>query len=114
MVYEAEPLEPDLEIKATNYRRSLEPLIDEIKINLQLMNIKDLDNDGLLEPKSDLSQKLSYELGKFYSWLHESGYDPLVSYYLKRFNTETDYMYDFKIEDPVNTLLIKTKIMLLD
>ena len=32
MVYEAEPLETNLEIKATNYRKSLEPLIDEIKI----------------------------------------------------------------------------------
>tara|TARA_R110000751_G_scaffold110948_1_gene208721 strand:+ start:5470 stop:6555 length:1086 start_codon:yes stop_codon:yes gene_type:complete len=114
MVYEAEPLEPDLEIKAANYRRSLKLLIDEIKINLQLMNIIDLDNDGLLEPKSDLSRKLSYELGKFYSWLHESRYDPLANYYLKRFNEETDYIYDFKIEDPVNTLFIKAKIMLLD
>ncbi|MEF1230955.1 hypothetical protein QTO02_26415, partial [Vibrio fortis] len=65
MIFEAEVTDADLVPLAYRYKESLLPLIEEIKTNLQEMNIVDLENDSELRIKSDLDKELSYELGKF-------------------------------------------------
>jgi hypothetical protein len=114
MIFEAELLKSDLEAIASEYKKSLAPLIEEIKINLQKMNIVDFKHGALLEPRSDLRRVLNYELGKFYTWLYGDKCDPLAQYYLKRFNKETNFKFNFNINDPINSLFIKVKLMLLN
>ncbi len=111
-IFEAEELQPELEIIASDYKKSLAVLIQEIKNNLQTMEIKDLENDILLNPCSDLGRELSYELGKFYTWIHDNKYDPLINYYLERFNQKTGFKFKFSTDDSINSLLLKVKLML--
>lgn len=113
IIFEAEKLQPELEIIALDYKDSLLALIQEIKNNLQTMKIEDLDNDILLKPCSNLSRELSYELGKFYTWIHDDKYDPLINYYLERFNQKTAFKFNFSTKDPINSLFLKVKLMLI-
>ncbi|MEZ9804563.1 hypothetical protein AB4264_25140 [Vibrio sp. 10N.261.55.B8] len=112
MIFEAEVTNSDLVPIADKYKDSLLPLIEEIKTNLQSMNIVDLDNDTELRVRSDLSRELSYELGKFYTWVHGDRYDPLLDYYLERFNTATDSKFKFDRFDEPNLTFLKSKLML--
>ncbi|MBF4370554.1 hypothetical protein EAY04_21425, partial [Vibrio anguillarum] len=68
MIFEAEVTDADLVPLADKYKESLLPLIEEIKTNLQEMNIVDLANDSELRISSELDKELRYELGKFYTW----------------------------------------------
>jgi len=112
MIFEANIDNEKLEVIESNYKDSLLPLIVEIKNNLQLMNIEDLENDHLISPKSELKKELSYEIGKFYSWVHGDKYDPLLDFYLKRFNTVSNDKYSFSIENSEQLLFLKLKLML--
>lgn len=112
MIFEAEELQPEHETVATDYKRSLGILILEIRNNLQTMKIEDLKNTILLNPSSDISRELSYELGKFYTWIHTDKHDPLITYYLERFNQQTGFKFNFSTEDSINSLLLKVKLML--
>ncbi|AUZ86040.1 hypothetical protein CDW43_09310 [Methylophaga nitratireducenticrescens] len=114
MIFEEDVTDPKLSELISDYKKSLIPLIEEIEANLQNMNIVDLVNDELLESKSILKNELSYELGKFYSWVCGDRYDPLIDYYLERFNKATNYKFMFDINDSNNLLFIKTKLMLLE
>lgn len=97
---------------ADNYKQSLIPLIDEIKTNLQEMNIVDLKNDSDLRIKSELDRELRYELGKFYTWVHGDRYDPLLDYYCERFNDATDGKFKFSRFDEPNLAFLKSRLML--
>ncbi|SGY95087.1 hypothetical protein [Moritella viscosa] len=112
IIFEASIGDPELEAIESSYKKSLLPLIDEIKKNLQRVNIEDLENNHLLSPKSALRKELSYELGKFYSWVYGEKYDPLLDYYLKRFNTVSNDKFNFSTEDSDNVLFLKLKLML--
>ncbi len=112
MIFEAEIPQPELVPLADKYKRSLEPLIEEIRTNLQAMNIIDLENSPSLSNRSELSRKLSYEIGKFYTWIHGDEYDPLIHYYLERFNNETNFKFNFNINDSCNLLFLKLMLML--
>ena len=112
MIFEAEVTEPTLVPMAENYKDSLLPLIEEIKTNLQEMNIVDLDNDSNLRVRSDLSRELSYELQKFFTWVHGDRYDHLLDYYLERFNTVTNGKFNFNKSDEINLIFLKAKLML--
>jgi hypothetical protein len=112
IIFEASIDNPELKAIESSYKKSLIPLIDEIKKNLQRVNIIDLDNDHLLSPKSVLKKELSYELGKFYSWVYGEKYDPLLDYYLERFNAVSNDKYNFSTDDPDNLLFLKLKLLL--
>lgn len=112
MIFEAETSEPELLPLADKYKKSLEPLIDEIKTNLQAMNIIDLKNSLSLSTRSELNCKLSYEIGKFYTWIHGDKYDPLINYYLETFNNETNFKFNFNMNDSCNLLFLKLMLML--
>lgn len=114
VIFEAEFSQEDIKVMVSNYKKSLEILIGEIKDNLQAMNIVDLENSSLLYPRSDLSRELSYELGKFYTWVHGDKCDPLIHYYLERFNKATDFNFSFNINDSIGCLFIKVNLMLLN
>ncbi|MEF1281551.1 hypothetical protein QTO05_20945 [Vibrio fortis] len=112
MIFEAEVTDADLVPLAYRYKESLLPLIEEIKTNLQEMNIVDLENDSELRIKSDLDKELSYELGKFYTWVHGDSYDPLLEYYFERFNASTDGKFKFTKNDDIKLTFLKAKLML--
>lgn len=112
MIFEAEISQPEIVPLADKYKKSLEPLIEEIKTNLQEMKIIDLVNSTSPSTNSELSRKLSYEIGKFYSWIHGEKYDPLIHYYLDRFNNETNFKFNFNINDSCNLLFLKLMLML--
>lgn len=112
MIFEAVVTEKALIPIANSYKDSLLPLIKEIKNNLQEMNIVDLENDSDLRIRSDLSRELSYEIGKFYTWVHGGRYDPLLNYYFERFNAVADERFDFKETDDIKLTFLKVKLML--
>ena len=112
MIFEASLDDKELNSIELDFKKSLIPLMGEIKNNLQKLNIEDFHNDHLLSPKSDLQKELSYEIGKFYSWIHGDKYDPLLDYYLKRFNTATNNKYSFSKDDSEQILFLKLKLML--
>ncbi|MCD9553492.1 hypothetical protein GLP31_13475, partial [Photobacterium carnosum] len=112
MIFEAVVTEKALIPIANSYKDSLLPLIKEIKNNLQEMNIVDLENDSDLRIRSDLSRELSYEIGKFYTWVHGGRYDPLLNYYFERFNAVADGSFDFKETDDIKLTFLKVKLML--
>lgn len=114
MIFEAEIPQEDIKVMASNYKKLLEMLIGEIKENLQVMNIVDLENSSLLYPRSDLSRELNYEISKFYTWVHGNKGDPLIDYYLDRFNKATDFNFSFNINDSIGCLFIKVNLMLLN
>lgn len=112
MIFEAEVTDPKHVPIANRYKNSLLPLIEEIKTNLQTMNIVDLENDSDLRVRSDLSRELSYELPKFYSWVHGDRYDPLLNYYFERFNDATNGKFNFTNTDEIKLTFLKAKLML--
>jgi hypothetical protein len=114
MIFEADVTEPSLQEKATNFKKALLPLIKEIKQNLQSMNFVDLKNDPVIKVKSELNHTLSYELPKFYSWVYHGRYDPLLGYYLDRFNDVTSGEYNFTEHDDANIAFLKSKLMLIE
>lgn len=114
MIFEAEVTEPSLQQKATNFKKNLIPLIEEIKQNLQSMNFAFLENDPAIKVKSELTQTLSYELPKFYSWVYHGRNDPLLGYYFERFNDVTNGKYNFTEHDDANLAFLKSKLMLVE
>ena len=112
MIFEAEVIDPKHVPIANRYKNSLLPLIEDIKTNLQTMNIVDLENDSDLRVRSDLSRELSYELPKFYSWVHGDRYDPLLNYYFERFNDATNGKFNFTNTDEIKLTFLKVKLML--
>ena len=112
MIFEAEVTDADLVPLADKYKESLLPLIEEIKTNLQEMNIVDLANDSELRIRSELDKELRYELGKFYTWVHGGRYDPLLEYYFERFNASTDGKFKFTKTDDIKLTFLKAKLML--
>ncbi|MGP4717657.1 hypothetical protein ACTXGL_13550 [Psychrobacter sp. T6-6] len=112
MIFEAKVTDPKLMEIADNYKDSLLPIIEEIKTNLQVMNIVDLEDDAMLRVRSNLSMQLGYELSKFYSWVHSDKYDPLLNYYFERFNEVTKGKFNFTSSDETNLTFLKVKLML--
>ncbi|MCL1145411.1 hypothetical protein L2747_05180 [Shewanella marinintestina] len=112
MIFEAEVTTLELVSIADSYKGSLLPLIEEIKTNLQTMNIIDLEHGSDLRIRSDLSRELSYELSKFYTWVHDDRYAPLIHYYFERFNDVTNGKFDFNNTDEINLTFLKAKLML--
>lgn len=94
------------------FKESLIPLIEEIKINLQAVEIKDLDHHFLIDIVSTLDSELSYELPKFYSWLYRGEDDPLLDYYIKKLNKISNNKYKFNELDGCDKSFLKLKLML--
>ncbi|WP_176502991.1 hypothetical protein [Cobetia sp. 5-11-6-3] len=112
MIFEADVTDADLVPLADRYKQSLLPLIEEIKTNLQKMNISDLGADSKLRIRSGLDKVLQYELGKFYIWVHGGRYDPLLEYYFERFNALTNGKFKFSKSDDIKLSFLKVKLML--
>jgi hypothetical protein len=94
------------------FKESLLPLIEEIKVNLQTVDIKDLEHHSLVYIDSTLDSELSYELPKFYSWLYRETDDPLLDYYIERLNDVSDNKYKFSVSDGCDKSFLKLKLML--
>lgn len=106
--------EAELAEEELKFKNSLEPLIEELRKNLQEVNIVDLQNDNLLNPTSSIESTLQYELPKFYSSVLGSrrDEDPLFEFYLKRINEVSNHKYQLKVSDSDGQLLLKLKLIL--
>lgn len=112
MIFEAKVPDAELMPLTDSYRKSLLPAIEEIKANLQSMNIVDLKIGSDMECNSDLAKELSYELPKFYSWINSGRHDALLDYYIERFNSVTNNKFNFSESDERNLAFLKIKLML--
>ncbi|WP_133012624.1 hypothetical protein [Marinomonas flavescens] len=112
MIFQANVTDAALELLADTYKESLLPTIEEIKANLQSMNIVDLETDSDVNNSSDLGRELSYELPKLYTWIYTGRYDPLLDYYFERFNAVTKGKFKFSENDERNLIFLKVNLML--
>lgn len=94
------------------FKQSLLPLIEEIKINLQSVEIKDLEHHSLIYIDSSLDSELSYILPKFYSWLYHSNNDSLLDFYIRKLNEVSENKYNLCESDGSDRLFLKLKLML--
>ncbi|MBE0362122.1 hypothetical protein PULV_a3921 [Pseudoalteromonas ulvae UL12] len=102
----------EYQTEEVEFKESLLPLIEEIKTNLQSVEIKDLEYHSLIYINSSLDSELSYELPKFYSWLYRGEDDPLLNYYIKRLNKVSENKYKFNETDGCDKSFLKLKLML--
>jgi hypothetical protein len=114
IIFEANIDNTELKDIESAYKESLLPLIAEITNNLQQMNMDDFENGHLLSLKSNFKKELSYEIGKFYSWVYGESCDSLLDYYLERLNAASNSKYEFSINDSEKTLFLKVKMMLVE
>lgn len=114
LLLETKLIEAALFEEEAEFKRALEPLVDEIWKNLQEMHIVDLNRTELLNPVSGKVSLLHYELPKFYSCvLSNRRYDdPLFDFYLERINEVSGGKYSLKTSDSDGQLLLKLKLML--
>jgi hypothetical protein len=112
MIFEAKVTDATLLHLADSYKESLLPTIEEIKTNLQSMNIVDLEASPDMRNSSNFGRELGYELPKFYTWIHSGRYDPLLDYYFERFNTVTKGKFKFSEGDDIKLTFLKVKLML--
>lgn len=112
MIFEAKVTDAKLVPLVNSYRKSLLPTIEEIKRNLQSMNIVDLEVGSDVGRSSTLGRELSYELPKLYSWIYSGKYDALLDYYFDRFNSVTNDKFKFSESDKKNLTFLKVKLML--
>jgi len=102
----------EFQTEEAEFKESLLPLIEEIRINLQAVEIKDLEHHSLIYMDSTLDSQLSYELPKFYSWIYHGQHDPLLDYYIRKLNKVSDNKYKFSDSDGSDKLFLKLKLML--
>ena len=105
-------MDDEYKVEEAEFKESLLPLIEEIKTNLQMVDIKDLEHHSLVYIDSTLDSELSYELPKFYSWLYRGEYDPLLDYYIRKLNKVSDNKYKFSESDGCDKSFLKLKLML--
>jgi hypothetical protein len=112
MIFEAKVTDATLLHLADSYKELLLPTIEEIKTNLQSMNIVDLEVGSDVKSSSNFGRELGYELPKFYTWVHSGRDDPLPDYYFERFNTVTKGKFKFCKDDDRKLTFLKVKLML--
>ncbi|HCU2506403.1 hypothetical protein [Proteus mirabilis] len=103
--------EHGLKKKETIFKEALEPLITEIRKNLQEMNLIDLKESKYIS-YSLKDKSHTYELTKLYTWLYSNSKDPLADYYLNKMNEISNGEYSFSILDSKEVNFLKLKIML--
>lgn len=108
--------EESLQEECRAFHSSLDPLIFEIYNNLQKMDLVDLEYYKRLNPTSELSTTLSYEMSKIYPCLLENcdTRDPLFNFCLKRINEKSNNKYSLNQSDTNAQLLLKIKLVLLN
>lgn len=93
------------------FKEALEPLITEIRKNLQEMNLIDLKESKYIS-YSLKDKSHTYESTKLYTWLYSNSKDPLADYYLNKMNEISNGEYSFSILDSKEVNFLKLKIML--
>lgn len=103
--------EHELKKKEIIFKEALEPLISEIRKNLQDMNLIDLEESKAIN-YSLKNKAHTYELTKLHTWLYNDNIDSLGEYYLDRMNEISNGEYSFSILDSKEVNFLKLKIML--
>ena len=93
------------------YKNELLLLIDEIKDNLQAMNLVDLVNDKVLNPEYP-DPNLGYSISKLYSCDFKYSHDPLFNFHMKELDRFSNSRYNFCNTSDPDVILLKMKIML--
>jgi len=111
ILFSAELSEPHLKSEEQEYKDELLQLVNEIRKNIQSMNMVDLEYDYLL-PGSLPKNHLQYDISKVLTSISNDRYDPLLRMYVKNFNEYSNNHYDFKLSESINVIYLKLKLMI--
>jgi hypothetical protein len=111
LLFNAELTEAHLKTEEQEYKDELLQLVNEIRVNLQSMNIVDLEYDYLL-PNSLPKYALQYEISKALGLASTGRDDPLINMYIRNFNKYSNNHYDFKFRESINVMHLKLKMMI--
>jgi hypothetical protein len=92
------------------YKDKLGFLIEEIKSNLQSMDLKDFLNHKVLYP--DYPSSIHYPVSKLFNCGFDALKDPFFWFYIGELNEHSSGKYEFGTEKSSGELLLKIKIML--
>ncbi|MFO7729407.1 MAG: hypothetical protein R6V86_01450 [Spirochaetia bacterium] len=94
-----------------SFKERLNPLVAEIRTNLQKAELKDLSHDSALNPEWFRSA-VQYELSKFLVWMEGHSDDALFPYYFKRLNEFSRNHYALSLDESIDVTFLKTKLLL--
>lgn len=93
------------------YKEELLKVINELKANLQAMNIVDLVTDKILNPYYPYD-KIGYSISKLYTYDFDSRKEPLYDFHLKELDKFSSNIYNFTGTKTKNEIILKLKLML--
>lgn len=102
---------PELAEEECLYKQALVTVINEIKDNLQNMNLTDLTTDEILNPDYPYD-KIGYSISKLYTYDFSPAEEPLFDFHLCQLNKFSNSIYNFTISDTKEQLVLKLKLML--
>jgi hypothetical protein len=94
-----------------SYKEYQKSLLNEVKNNLQEMNLIDLVHCDVLKNRSP-ENELRYELPKLYYWIYSQKADPMLDFYMRRLNDISDNKYEFSELDGPERTYLKLNIFL--
>jgi len=94
-----------------NYKNELLKVVNEIKSNLQSMNIVDLITDKILNPDYPYDN-IAYSISKLYTYDFDSRKEPLYNFHLKKLDEFSNDIYQFKGTKTKDKIILKLKMML--
>lgn len=111
ILFRAELTEPHLKAEEQDYKAELLQLINEVRKNIQSMNMIELKYDYLL-PSSLPKYHLQYDISKVLSAISNSRHDPLMPMFIRNFNEYSYNYYDFKLSESIEVIYLKLKLMI--
>ncbi|WP_217546428.1 hypothetical protein [Pantoea sp. GbtcB22] len=111
LLFRTELTEPHLKVEEQDYKAELLQLINELRKNIQSMNMIELKYDYLL-PNSLPKYHLQYDISKVLSSISNSRYDPLLPMFIRNFNEYSHNHYDFKPSESIEVIYLKLKLMI--
>jgi hypothetical protein len=102
---------PELIEEERIYKNELLNVVNEIKSNLQLMEIVDLKTDKILNPNYPYD-RLGYSISKLYTYNFDSRKEPLYDSHLKQLDDFSNHIYQFRGTKTKEEIILKLKMML--
>lgn len=104
----------DLAEEEKIYKIELQKVVNEIKSNLQSMNIVNLVTDKILNPDDPPYpyDRIGDLISKLYIYDFDSREDPLYNFYLKELDDFSNNIYHFKGTKTKDEIILKLKMML--
>lgn len=93
------------------YKEKLLLVIEEIRSNLQNMNLVDLKTDNIINPEYPY-KKVGYAISKLYTYDFDPELEPLFDCHMRELNDFSNNIYNFNKRDSKNQMVVKLKLML--